>query len=325
MPTLRLQLALRLLALSAIGLGVGCSSSPATDISVATVDRGQTSLDLAAPSVRGSQNGLEVLWLVAHDDDGAVARALAPYVAQPVPMSDETRQTWADNGLRIVRLPVDDLATLESSLPLVGIVNRQWMGWALEWREAFRGRTLEKDSPLVVNGLRRTMPGGALRFIARCWTAPSPDGPVIRLELTPQLFERLETRSRADELAAFAAGEAPVGFDAINEGRVFDTLAIEAPLEHGFAYVITGEAPGVDWNAPAPSAEAPKIDEDGFMVEPRGEAPSAAFVAGPPALAPPTVGEAMLNVRALGPDERPAKALFILVPRTPARFDLFAR
>lgn len=324
MARTRAHPALRLLALAGVATLAGCAAEPVATQPVASLSVGQAPLDLVSPAVRGSENGLEVLWLVAHDEDNAVAQALAPYLAQPVPLAEDARARWADNGLRIVRLPVDDLATLEKTLRLIGIINRQWMGWALEWREAFRGRTIEPDAPLAIGGVRRAMPGGALRFVARCWTAPTEAGPVIRVELTPQLFERRETRSRAEELAAIAAGQAPVGFDALSEGRVFESLAIDAPLTPGYAYVIVGEAPGVDWGAPPKATEAPRIDDSGFMVEPRAAGPSAAFVAGPPALTPPTIGEAMLNVRALGPEDRPARALVILLPRTPARFDLFA-
>ncbi|MBL0922113.1 MAG: hypothetical protein IBJ10_08295 [Phycisphaerales bacterium] len=328
----RPQIALRLFALAAAAsawMGAGCGSS-GTDArgepkrTVAALEAFPASLDLVSPTIRGSENGLEVLWLVAHDDAGCVAEALAPYAAQPVPMSDATREAWRANGLRLVRLPIDDLAALEKSLSLVGMVNRQWMGWALDWREAFRGRSIERGAPIVVDGARRAMPAGALRFIARCWTAPSPNGAVIRLELAAQLFERLETRTRADELRAIAAGESPIGFDAMTEGRVFEALTFEAALEPGFAYVVVGEAPDVDWDAPKAESAGPRIDEDGFIVRAGAEGPSVGAIAGPPALSPPTLGEAMLNVRALGPDERPARALFILVPRTPARFDLFA-
>ncbi len=300
---------------------VGCASGAATSAD-ASGDLALAPLDLVSPAIRGGENGLEVLWLVAHDDGEAVARALAPYIDQPVPLDAAALARWEASGLRIVRLPMDDLATLERTLSLVGIVNRQWMGWALDWREAFRGRSIDEGAPIVVDGLRRALPAGALRFLVRCWTAPAATGSVVRIELVPQLFEGVATLSRAEEIAAQAAGLPMPGFDARSEGRLFESLAIEASFEPGYAYVITSEAPGVSWRETETPRSDAHLNETGFVVEPTRT--SSMIIAGPPAESPPTLGEAMLSVRSFGPNDRPARAMVILAPRAPKTYDVFA-
>ncbi len=280
--------------------------------------------DLMSPVVRGGTDGLEIVWFIALDEtdepgQSAIARALAPYTDYPLPLTPAASRSLEANGLRMVRAPLADVPGIESSLRLIGARNRQWVGWALEWREVFAGRSITPDSVLVIDGQRERAPGGGLRLIARCWTAPCPDsdGACLRLEMAAQLRGAREpTDSRAATLGLNLLAPGPDSLDARAEGRLFPCLSFEGALEPGYAYILTAEAPGAVWGEPGAGESAERDDDSGMRAIGGSAAPSGASV-GPVGLIPPTVGEAMLMNLSRETHEPAARAVIVLIPRTP--------
>lgn len=298
--------------------------------------------DLASPVVRGGVNGLEVVWFVALDETQsdaeraaasdapgasgsgvtvcAIGRALEPYLDQPLPISEATRERLSRNGLRMVRVPVADVETILSGVRVIGPRQREWMGWALEWREAFRGRSLTEGSAVMIEGERSTLPECALRLIARCWTAPGQVGmtgaasAVVRVEALGQALRR----SRGGE----AEFEAPrPSLDARADGALLMSLAWEAALEPGSAYVLVPEAPSVTWREGATLQTVDAADADGLFpahdAGPRRGVGGASL--GPVSIGPPTLGEAMLMNLSRQEHEAAARAVIVLIPRAAQR------
>lgn len=309
--------------------------------------------DVVSPVIRGGEDGLELVWFLARDDGsgtgtldgsavgagGAVLAALAPY-AQRTPITEDMRSGLARAGLRLVRVPLSDVPGVEASLVRVGPRNRDWLGWALEWREAFRGASVRHDAAVTIDGARALLPEGVLRVLARAWTAPtaSPPStttegrvpavrPTVRLELAVQLQEA--SRVAASDLSR-GFDEPDAVLDPRREGRVFAGAMIDTHLEPGWAYVLTAQRAGPDvanQQAGARDAGSDRGEDSGLRFEkPSGRAGTGPEgVLGPRASTPPTVGEAMLTnvIRAEG--EPPVKAVLIFIPRTPKSFDLLAR
>ena len=82
------------------------------------------------------------------------------------------------------------------------------------------------------------------------------------------------------------------------DGEWFTSVMVDLRLDHDYAYVLTGEAPGVEWDEPPPANAA----DDASSTDPLG----------PEADLPETIGEALFNHT--GPERR---ELLILLPRVP--------
>lgn len=272
-------------ALLTFTLSIACESKPAP--------RPAAAFD---PSIRGGTNGLEVRWWLTGDTNARVAAVLAPYAANPVPMTPAQTERWNLNGLRMVRAPLADLPALQSQLPPIAAIQSTWLGWAREWIEAMRGRRVRPDRALLIDANPRELPAGSLRFLARAWSAPSASGPVLRIELATQLLEQAKLDIQSDPYAS------PVILPAEQEGEVFRGLTLAAALEPGFVYIITAEKPGIVWGEETDQPE---------------ESPAAEPSFGPEVAGPLTLGQAMLSATAADTGSAPAKALVVLVPRVP--------
>ncbi|TVQ59978.1 MAG: hypothetical protein EA379_09290 [Phycisphaerales bacterium] len=298
------------IAASALALAIaGCAGdSRRNALALYDVDAFAFADDLMSPAVRGGSNGLEVVWFIAFDEQQDVANALAPYVHQPLPIDEATKARWESNGVRLVRVPLDDFNTIASTLEVSGLRQRQWMGWALDWREAFRGRSLNRGAAFLLDGVRTNSPGGSTRFVARSWTTPTLDGPRIRLELAAQLepwgARRADARNMYEN--SLGAGAEVELTDELTIGEVFSSLTLDVAFEPGYAYVLTAETPGVVWG------EQPTTDDGS------GE-PVVAEPYGPHVALPLTIGEAMLTNQPVASHERPARVILGLIPRAPER------
>ncbi|MEC9372502.1 MAG: hypothetical protein VYC34_01605, partial [Planctomycetota bacterium] len=81
-------------------------------------------------TVRGPVSGLEaLLWHIAAED-AAEAAALARWRHEPSPLPPEIEQRWRRSGLRVIRVPVDDLPAVRDALPICGRLERRWLGQA---------------------------------------------------------------------------------------------------------------------------------------------------------------------------------------------------
>lgn len=303
------------LVAAATMLVAGCARSP-NQQALAAIDFNAVGFagDLVAPVVRGGNDGLEVVWFIAYDDRGEVGAALAPYVHQPLPIDAAAVQRWTNNGVRLVRVPLDDFSMIADTLESSGMRHRQWLGWALEWREAFKGRSVRRGSPVLVDLSRTATRGGPTRFLARCWTTPTLDGAVVRVELAAQLVTRLgaTTTSVAEFESALRLG-APDMHDELDMGEVFASLSLDAAFEPGYAYVLTAESPGVSWINDEHASGALAFDDTSLAL---GE------VFGPHVAGPLTIGEAMLTNRPQAGGERAAKVILAFIPRASERTTL---
>jgi hypothetical protein len=288
--------------------------------------------DVLTPVVRGGTNGLEVLWFVCRDEQDSLARALAPYLYQPVELPEETAQSLARNGVRIVRVPLADFGAVRSSLRPVGPTERAWLGWSLHWSEAFRARSIAARSTVLFDGDPVTLGSSGSRFIARAWGAPTVDGERVRVELATQLLGAEPIIAPFDPLLQVSN---PLDISAyeLRRGEVLDQLAFEAQLEPGFAYFLAPASPDEDWVAIAEGRSRSEADAEppapGFeFAETPRDISDLSRVFGPPAPAPLTIGQAILTswdpfeTRDEALERKPMlKAVIALVPRcdVPAR------
>ncbi|MFG0257618.1 MAG: hypothetical protein ACF8GE_06925 [Phycisphaerales bacterium JB043] len=259
-----------------------------------------------APAVRGGENGLEVRWWVLDDDADRIARELRPYLQQSIPLGDRMSEHWRENGMRMVALPLSDVASIRSRLPMLGRVDRHWLGQSPRWTQILEGEP-------VLNQVSRQqhlldLPDGRMRLLARAWTSPSVGAqPSMRLDLSLQFVDDLRRRDPfARSLVSDAMGS--IGF-----GQVFDDMTIHVELREGWAYLLVPDDPTRVWDS---SDRALPIETYDW-----GE------MLGPPAPPSPTLGEALLTT--LGaPSEtlprRDLRAIVLLIPRLPDTYRLLA-
>lgn len=259
------------------------------------------------PLVTTAESGLEVHWWVSDDSDDRVARALARFTEEALPADSVSYAAWEANGLRLRRAPRTGFIELQAALPPIQLRSRQWIGWVTEWTEVFRGRRIGSDSIVLVDAQRRALPRGTPRLLLRAWPTFTPDplDPAdVRVEIAIQHHTAPERRGL----------ERPDHLPPQREGEVFRALTLSLRLDPESIYIITAEAPGVTWQARdegAPDAAAPPADE-----------PSEPGSFGPPAALPLTIGQAMLTRPAQESAGVPARAVIVLLPRSPDRFRL---
>ncbi len=264
-----------------------------------------------APLVTTATDGLEVHWWLTDDSAGKVARALGAFLEPAQPSDEALRQRWESSGLRMVRAPIDRIADIEQSLPAIQQRRRQWVGWATQWTEVFRGRTAGGAGPIIVDGSARTLPRGTLRILARCWPAPARggiEGPhQVRIEVVLQhVPEETPTAAAAFTEPAVRLPE--------SEGECFAALAWEGVLEPGFIYLIAPEAPGIAWGR---GTTSPKDQAAAPPDQPTPGAPT-----GPLASGPLTIGQAMMSFSPGEVARGSPKAVLMFLPRPPKDYRL---
>lgn len=257
--------------------------------------------DILSPAVLGGDDGLELRWWVVAEQHDEVARALAPYLAQPLAIDGALADVWRVHGLRMIRVPLADIPGLRRAMPVLGRVDRQWLGQIPRWTELLQGDRVDATTGLLVGGARMPMPDGRMRLLARAWTAPTAHGARLRVDMTLQHAPT----ARDALLEDFAS----MGRRSAEErGSVFTELTANMTLDPGYAYLIVPEDPARAWtSAGALSNRAWR----GW-----GE------IAGPPAPLLPTPGEALLTSLSSRLGDTPLRAIVMLVPRTPERYSL---
>lgn len=291
-----------------------------------------------SPVVRGASSGLELWWWVVTDvrivrapgptqkakpgepppppafkiaESGeSIEHVLAPYLSRPVPLSSELKERWRASGLRAVCVPVQDLESLETSLRLTGPVQRQWLGELSAWTDVIRGPQFDSSRIVMLGQQPEELSPGRLRMMARCWTYPivaaagSP-GAALRIELVPQFEPAISEHSRLQDAALGHTGQE-------HQGRMFEELqaglSIDTRLGQPDAILIIPDRPDSDWTKPTDPDLGSGQDGD----------------SGPNPELPPTLGETMLAVPAAKESPR-ARAVIILIPRLPERFELLGR
>jgi hypothetical protein len=243
----------------------------------------------------GASNGLEMRIWAVEEQDGLLAGLIERYGDRPTPLPDSARTAWRASGLRVIAVPIAELAGARDGLRLVAPEQRDWFGQSPGWSEIARGRVVAGGSVIrVADGLMAT-PAGRLRVLMRCWPVPGEraERAALHLELAVQL-ERRGTIASPIELPALR--------DELEAGVVFPGLRAAMRAETGDALLIV----------PVPPEFAP------------GDEPDQA--AGPSEPMIPTLGEAMLTSLDPGSiDPVRRRAVLALIPRLPERFSLSAR
>ena len=244
---------------------------------------------------------------------------LAPFAGRAVPLSDEVRARWERAGFRIVLLDQSEVHDLLKALSPVGLVRRDWVGRKVRWTECFRPPVEARGAPRHIVGFPHAVRPERLRFLARSWSAPGEEAPVLRVDLALQLY----TPTRTSNRVSLDEPQLPL---AEHEGQILSDVTAELSLHDGQVLLITGEAPGVVWGAPgvaepaAATAAVPAEQFDPAVAPPAGQNPSAGY--GPRVEHPVTLGQAMLTAETSAIFPAPTRTIFLLIPRVPAQFSL---
>jgi hypothetical protein len=171
-----------------------------------------------------------------------------------------------------------------------------------------RGPESDSARVIMVGDKPEELRPGRLRLMARCWVYPvagSAGAPAagLRLELVPQFEPAAAERSRLQIVR-------PRGNETVDFPSLLAGVSIERLGEEPDAIVIVPDAPKADWSKGGeeePAETGPEMDM------------------------PPTIGEAMLAALPVR-SEKPARgvtarsrAVIILIPRLPERFELLGR
>ena len=280
------------LALGAALLAGACAAPP--DPAPPPAPAAQEEIQPVAP---GLTSGLEIVWWPADDTGGRVGALLAAFADEAAdPLDAGARADWEAAGLRLTPVPASRFVELLGAVTPLVAMDRQWLGRTRSWTQLAGA--------------------GRLRLIGRSWLAPTEAGPRVRVDLALQ-------RRAAGRPGAFDV-DAPAMPDLASEGPLLDGTIVSLALDETHVYVVTGERPGVLW-APADPAAAPPTASEAAP-EPEPDAPgddtdTPASDEPEPVPEPSTPGEALFALRS--PSLPPgAKAVLVLVARTPDRFTL---
>ncbi|MCC6660178.1 MAG: hypothetical protein IT437_04760 [Phycisphaerales bacterium] len=259
------------------------------------------------PVVRGAQDGLEMWWWVVSGEHAPVTPLLVPYLDRPVPLPDADIQRLRRGGLRVVSVPLDDLAGLQARLPTIGAVQHQWLGQVPAWTDVVSGPPRPDRTTVDVGDGLLALEPGRLRMLLRCWVVPDPDtegtawpAGAVHIELAPQHVP--DARHARPTLSAKHAVPAPE-----DQGLVLGRFAASFTMKGGHAILLVPESAAADWTTPVAPA-TPDQPRNGPV--------------GPQVAAPPTIGEALLAGRVDEKSGRRTRAIIVLIARAPERFEL---
>lgn len=303
----------------------------------------------ASPVVFGGENGIEAQYWVVAGEAGAMWAALGEFVGAPVPVDEGTRRLLEQNGLRMLAVPVERLAEVQGRMSVIGAVQRQWLGQAPAWVDIAAGPLRESGQMIGLHDGPLRLGPGRLRLLLRGWTIPAAPqgtgeqagGALMHVEVVPQHQE-----SRGRDGLGLALRTERVGPE--DEGVVFTRMGAVMRLWGDVAVLIVPEGPGVEWKEPPAEVEEEAAQErpasgpppigavsrvgPGERAAARREPPAVAAgpsrgEAGPPAGVLPSLGEAMLMSRPGAGEKRgrTLRAVVVLVPRVPERFELLPK
>lgn len=264
----------------------------------------------------GEQNGLEIRWWAMRDDPELIRRALAPYLHQPAPTDPETVERLRQAGLRLVAVPMADLLGLRARMPIVGRIERRWIGQAPRWIECVPGPRFSPGKTVRIGQERLTLRPGALRLLTRAWTEPQHDGATLRIDLAMQ---HVEARHLDPHVPLM---ELPARHGVLSDGMVFAISIAELESRGVHFYLLVPEPPEIEWggresdddaDATGPEIHGPPTPEpEDWTLEPEVDE---ALMQGPPAPDIPTLGEAMLIQPEQHGGARRMRAIIVLIPR----------
>jgi hypothetical protein len=241
------------------------------------------SLPPSTPGVRGSENGMEMMWWGVTTGSRNLAELLAPYLEDTAGIDARTRALWQSNGLRLVAVPTSQLDTIRQLLRQTAGVERQWLGQVGSWTDVIHGTAWHDLQPVEMDNGRLYLGPGRMRILLRCWTIPIPapagqegSGAILSAMRAELLLQHQEP-PRVDASTLY---ERPTNVtDPVQEGLVFSRLAAAATLPADRALLVIPESPQVDWRAiaqvpPEQAGEDPAllaIARDRPLAEPPAE------------------------------------------------------
>lgn len=235
-----------------LALLASCGSKKPT-LAAADATPVPVSLPPSTPGVRGSENGMEMMWWGVTTGSRNLAELLAPYLEDTAGIDPRTRALWQTNGLRLVAVPTAQLDTLRQLLRQTGGVERQWLGQVGAWTDVIHGSTWHDLQAVEMDNGRLYLGPGRMRILMRCWTIPVPapagqegDAPIVSAMRAELLLQHQEP-SRVDASTLY---QRPTDVtDPVQEGLVFSRLAAGATLPSDRALLVIPESPEIDWRA----------------------------------------------------------------------------
>jgi hypothetical protein len=305
--------------LCAAAIFAGCAQEKESDPSLAdptslrqSMARDSATAQPTLSQLTSTDSGLELRKWVIADDPVRIESALAKH-RDGEAVDPSTAERLQHNGLRLVRVPVDQVSDLLVDIGGATFDVNGWYGQVHHWHE-FHARPIDSAERVVfIDGHVRRFRPGAMRMMGRSWTVAMEDGPYLQLELLPQY-----ARPQTGDLRRLLGEE-------ITPEATFPSASIDARLESGYAYVLTCESPDVIWPDPPAAAPAGSDAPDGAPA--LGETGADAFLPPPPAPASDERPTAPPNSvrRASGPDDGPAVTppdtlgeMLLMGRRTPA-------
>ncbi|MBX3385309.1 MAG: hypothetical protein KF768_01920 [Phycisphaeraceae bacterium] len=272
--------------LSAVGTGCGGGSASRSGSESGVQRASEAGRDGGRDSVRGGGTvrtetagllgrdiGLELQVWSTEASEGLLAEALSEYLGEPQPFAPHTVSLWRANGLRCVSVPMSELANVQRRLEGSAAVrgsDRQWLGQLGGWTAVYRGPASADARVLAMDSGRVSLPSGRFRLLVRAWVNPAwPEsngtgswaggsaGPraALRVELVPQYQE---TVRRGSEAGLDLRGPT---MDDLEEGQVFERLALAGVMNGGRAVLIVPDRPESDWMTMA--AAEPEVRDVG--------------------------------------------------------------
>lgn len=304
-----------------VALGAGCAGSGASPVQDIAANAPPVDPIINAAAF-GEPEGLEIRWWIVRDDTDALTRGLRPYLNQSLPIDDETSERLRACGFRLVAVPMDDLLGLRSRLPLVGRIDRRWVGQTAAWVEGVSGPRFAHGRTVRLGHERLSIPPGALRLLTRAWKEPGVPEGRLRIDFALQHVDAATLDPQRSVLEFTAARSI------VDEGLIFTSTLAELSASASFFYLLVPESPERDWRidddeeSDDSEADEPAASDDEPVAEPLPWSPEAtveeALVQGPPAAGIPTLGELMLMQAPDPMTGRSLRAVIVIVPRVQA-------
>ncbi len=283
-----------------VAVFTGCASSQAPSVPGVINETGLRSRSTEGLTrLINTTSGLEVRRWVIQDDPNRIGAALMKYW-DPKAVGPARTSALRRNGLRFVRVQADQIDALLAELGLASLDVTAWHGQIYDWRKLQQYSIGSGGVEVALDGRVVRYGPGWFRLMVRAWTVQMEDGLYLNLELLPQFQPPHAPRLR--KLLG----------DRTASGEVFASIALEVQLEAGFAYVLTGESPQVQWRENADRSELPQENPSPDSVGSTQRPADGSSKADERSLAAAaTIGE-LLFVRQAQP---PTRNMLVFVPR----------
>jgi hypothetical protein len=195
-----------------------------------------------------------------------------------------------------VPVRLKDLPALESALGYATLNRRGWYGQLAEWMPLHGQSAGGPQRALFIDGRPQRFDRGEYRLMGRAWVLPMEDGPRLNLQLVPE-YHPPQRESLRHLLAQ------PT-HDGTRRGQPITSITLDLLIKPGYALILTGEEPSVEWKADAASADSPGLGRENPSARssrdhddpPGGSSNQHQTHLGPYVELPPTLGEMLFKL-----------------------------